>query len=89
MLDDQLAAAGEEIGQGFAAVGPLEEVVLLDLDPGQLAALAGDFVLGAQMRLLLLEQGAAGGDPFLAGDDLVRLHDDSSTRVVRDENEHG
>src|SRR5471030_1033220 len=35
MLDDQLPAPGEEFGQGHATLGRLEDILLLDLLPGQ------------------------------------------------------
>ena len=44
MVDDQLAAAGEEIGERFGAVRAFENVVLFDSYPGQFAALAAQFV---------------------------------------------
>ncbi len=39
MLDDQLAAAREEFRQRLSPFGPLERVVLVDLHPGEGAAL--------------------------------------------------
>ena len=45
MVDEQLGAAVEEIGERPRAVLGLEPVVLLDRDPGQLAALLLDLVV--------------------------------------------
>ncbi|MGA9006212.1 MAG: hypothetical protein WB495_04800, partial [Xanthobacteraceae bacterium] len=44
VIDDELALAAEQIGQGFLAVRPFEHVFLFDLFPGQFAALAAEFV---------------------------------------------
>lgn len=74
MLDQELAAAGEQVGQRLLAGGTVEHVALVDPDPGQLAALGGERVAGAQKFLLLGEQRLAGGGPFLAGNDLVGVH---------------
>jgi regulator of RNase E activity RraA len=52
MLDHQLAAALEEIGQRALAVGRVEDVLLVDAHPRQRAALLGELV--AQMRQLFL-----------------------------------
>src|SRR5260370_36223796 len=39
MLDDQLTASAEQIGEGFLPVGPVEDVSLLHLYPGPCAPL--------------------------------------------------
>ena len=44
MVDDQLAAAGEQIGERLRAVRAFEHVVLLDPFPRQFAALPAQFV---------------------------------------------
>jgi hypothetical protein len=41
VVDEQLGAAVEELGQGLLPVVRLEDVLLLDRDPGQLLAPAG------------------------------------------------
>jgi hypothetical protein len=75
VLDDELAAAGEQVGERLLAIGPVEHIALVNLDPGQLAALARQLVMCPKMRFLLGEQRAARCQPFVAGDGLVRLHD--------------
>jgi hypothetical protein len=75
MLDDELAAAGEQIRQGLPAIWAVELVGLVDLYPRQLARLAAHGVLGLEQRLLLVQERAAGGDPLVSGSDLVGLHD--------------
>src|SRR5437660_11749282 len=75
MLDDELAAAGEQISQRLLAVWTLEHIVLVDPYPRQLARLATHGVLGLEQLLLLGQQRATGGDPFVPGNDFVALHD--------------
>ena len=74
MLDQQLAAALEQIGQGLPAARPVEQIVLVDLDPGQRAPLGAQPVAGQREFLLLGKMGFARGEPLLALDDGVRLH---------------
>ena len=42
MLDEKLAAALKQIGERFRSVRRLEDISLLDLDPGQCSALFGN-----------------------------------------------
>jgi hypothetical protein len=49
MIDDQLTASVEEIGQRLLAVLAVEDILLVDLDPRQLAT------LGAQCVSLMRE----------------------------------
>jgi len=44
VVDDELAPPGEEIGQGRLAARPIEDVALLDPDPGQLAPLPAELL---------------------------------------------
>ena len=44
MIDHQLAAAVEELAERLLSLRRLEDVVLLDLDPGQGCALGGKLV---------------------------------------------
>lgn len=71
VIDDQLAAAIEEIGKRFPAGRRIENIVFLDLHPGQGHALRIDAI--AQMRCLLLagKQLTAGLQPYVSGNDLV------------------
>src|SRR5439155_19083128 len=55
MLDDQLAASLEQIGESFLTIRPVEDITLLDLDPGQCPPLGaqpvaqpGEFLFLAQ-----------------------------------------
>ena len=52
MLDDQLAAAVEEVGEGLLPVRAVEHILLFELDPGQFAPLRAQLV--AQPRELFL-----------------------------------
>jgi hypothetical protein len=72
VIDDELAASVEQVGERqAAAVGGFEDVVFLDLDPGQRAALFRQAVALARPGLLLGEQRAARLDPFLLRDDVM------------------
>src|SRR4029450_8800290 len=64
----------EHLGHGRGAVVAVEAVGLVDLDPGQLAALAGQLVAESGVFLLVLEQLCAGGLPLLAAGNLVGSH---------------
>jgi len=44
VVDEQLAATGEEIGERFFAVRTVEYVFLLNFFPGKFAALFAEFV---------------------------------------------
>src|SRR5262249_16602832 len=65
VVDEQLGAAVEELGEALSAVLGLEPVVLLDWDPGQLAPLPGQLVAAACELLLLLQQLVAFRLPLL------------------------
>jgi hypothetical protein len=74
VVDQQLGAAVEQLGQGLWALLGVEAVGLVELGLGQLAALAGQLVAESGVLLLALEQFSAGGLPLLAADDLVVSH---------------
>src|SRR5689334_5719921 len=74
VLHHELRPALEEISKAKLAVGPFEDIVLADLDPGQLAALFAELFAKARELLLAGHVRLAGLDPFLARYDLVRLH---------------
>jgi hypothetical protein len=74
VVDDQLGAAVEQIGESLRAVLGLEPVVLLDRDPGQLASLPGQLVAAAGELLLLLQQLVALRPPLLLRADPVLGH---------------
>src|SRR5262249_49253685 len=73
VVDDELAATTEKIGEGFLAGGRIEDVVLLDLEPRELAALPGDVVAQASQFLFFGEKFFARGHPFGGRDDFVVL----------------
>jgi hypothetical protein len=66
VADDQLAATLEQVEQARPPGRTLEDVVLVDLDHRQHAALGVERVAPAGQLLLLDEQRPAGGQPFLA-----------------------
>jgi hypothetical protein len=74
VLDDQLAAAAEQIGQPGRAVRPLEHVVLFDQDHRQPPPFRVERVALAGQRLFLVEQLAPGFDPLGARHDLGQTH---------------
>ena len=74
VVHDELAVVAEQVGERLLALGRVEHVGLLDLDPGQGAPLGADEVAHAGQRLLVLQMRLAGGEPFVAGYDLVDLH---------------
>jgi hypothetical protein len=76
MLHHKLAAAFEQVGQRLLAIGAVEQIILVDLDPGQRPALLAQAVARAGIFLLAGHVGLAGLDPFFTRDDLVRLHDE-------------
>src|SRR5260370_21671082 len=75
VVDHELAASVEQAGERHRTVGVLEDIVLLDPDPGQRAALFRQAVALAGIRLLLGEKGAAGLEPLFLRDDLVLGHE--------------
>src|SRR5579863_5243499 len=71
MLDEELAAAGEQLGERDPALGRIENVRLDHPDPRQRAPLGREAVAQARQLLFLLEQRQAGLEPLLARDDRV------------------
>jgi hypothetical protein len=65
MIDDQLALAAEQIGQGLLAVRRIEQIILLHLFPWQFAPFAGQRIAGAGERFFLGEVSLTRGDPFI------------------------
>jgi hypothetical protein len=66
VIDDQLAAAVEEVGESLLALRPVEVIGLVDLDPGQLAPLGAQAVAQAREFLLLAQELLACGKPLIA-----------------------
>jgi len=64
--DDELAAAVEEVEQTGLAVRALEDVVLVDLDHRQSAALRVERVASPGELLLLGQELLAGSQPFVS-----------------------
>ena len=69
MIDNQLAAPFEQIGQRLFSAGRVEDVVLVNFDPRQLATLPAQLI--AQMRefLFLHKKRFARVGPLVSGDD--------------------
>jgi hypothetical protein len=74
VVDDELRAAVEKLGQRPRPGLGVEAVLLVDRHPRQLAALARELVVAASELLLADEQLVACALPFLAGADFVRSH---------------
>ena len=65
MIDDQLAAAAEEIAERLLSRRRIEHVILLDLDPGEGAPFSAELVAGLGPRLLLGKMRLARRDPLV------------------------
>jgi hypothetical protein len=64
VIDEQLRASCEQIGEGGCALVGLETLFLVDPDPGQLLPPPRQFVATPRQRLLGLEQLQPGGKPL-------------------------
>ena len=84
VVHDQLRAALEQVEQRHAPVGPLEGVVLGDLDHRQLAPLRVEAVTLLGGLLLLEEQVASGGLPLVLRDDLRKGHAPTTVPALED-----
>lgn len=73
VVDDQLAAAAEQVGEAQFAVGTLEAVGFVDFYPGQGAAFGAEFVSFTGEGFFVGQVFAAGGEPFFTRDDLMVL----------------
>src|SRR5262249_36358285 len=80
MLDEELAAAVEQIGERHLSVRPIENVLLLHLDPREVAAFAGQAIAEPRELLLLGQKCGPPGEPFVSSHDSVRLHGSVSLR---------
>jgi hypothetical protein len=74
MLDDQLAASAEQIGEGFLPVRPIEDIGLLDLDPRQCPPLAAELVAQAGELLFLAQKLGTLCESLFLRYDRVLLH---------------
>src|SRR5581483_2056873 len=73
VINDQLAASCEEVGERCLALGAVENVVLFDLDPGQLAPLPAEFIPLPGKLLLFAEQLFSCCNPLFLGNNFVVL----------------
>ena len=78
MVDDELGAPVEELGQRLLALRPLEHVLLLDPLPGQLASLLAELVAQTCELLLLRQQRLARLDPIVMPDNFMLAQEPSS-----------
>ncbi len=69
VIDGELAAAAEQVAERALALGPFEDIGLLDLDPGQLPALRAQCVERVGDGALLGEKRLAGVKPLVARND--------------------
>ena len=74
VIDDQLRAPIEEIGERKSAIRPLELVRLFHALPGQFAALAAQRIARAGEGFFVGQVRPAGRDPIIMRDDFVRFH---------------
>src|SRR5919106_6620469 len=74
VIDEELGATVEKLGQGTGAVVGVEAVLLVDRDPRKLAALSRELVAHSGVLLLPLQELVASRLPFLAGADPVIRH---------------
>lgn len=71
VVDDQLVLALEEIVEGHRLVaGALEEILLVYLDHGQLAAFGGENIALVRVLFLFFEKSFAGSLPFFTTNNL-------------------
>ena len=71
MLDEKLAASVEKVSERHLPFWRVEDVILLDLHPGQGATLDGQFVAQSRELLFLAEQVLARNQPLFLRDDFV------------------
>jgi hypothetical protein len=74
VVDEQLGAAVEEVGERFRSALRLERVLLVDPNPRQLTPLLRELVAAARELLLFLQKRLALGLPLLQRRDPVRAH---------------
>ena len=81
VVDDQLAAPVEQLGECLLPARPVEDVILGDLLPRKLAPLAAQLVAEPRELLLSGQQGRARVEPRVVPDDLVILSQGTSSTV--------
>src|SRR5262245_15228288 len=83
VLDEELAPAVEQIGEADLALRRVEDVLLLDPDPRQLATQPVQLVALLREGLLARQELHALLDPLRPGNDSMRLHGHSSPLLAR------
>src|SRR5262245_18545115 len=73
MMDDALPEPIKEISEGFLALRRLEDILLLDLDPGQSTPFGAQAVSRPHVLLLLDQERLTQLEPFLVRYDLHSL----------------
>src|SRR4029450_1225414 len=74
VIDHQLTVTIEEIGERFPAALSIETVLLMDLNPWQLAAMPAQFVTQPCQFLLPCKQVLTGNQPLSFRHDFRRMH---------------
>jgi hypothetical protein len=74
MMDDELTASIEQVGERHLALGRVEDIVLLDLDPGQGAPLGAQAVARPHVLLLLDQKRLTRSEPLVLRHDSRDLH---------------
>jgi hypothetical protein len=69
VIDDELAAAGEEFGERDFSARRIEAIILVHAYPREVAAVGGELVVKVSEFLFLEEEFLAFREPLLARDD--------------------
>src|SRR5205807_10184011 len=77
VVDDQLRTVLEHVDEADRTVRTVEDVVLLDLNHGQVAPLGVERIPPPGQVLLLCEQLLTGGQPLVSRSDLRKAHSQS------------
>src|SRR5712692_3035727 len=84
MLDDQLVASAEQVGQRLLAAGPVEDVILFHLYPGQRPPLGAEPIAQAGELLFLAQEVGPRRQPLFLRYDRMLFHCvDSALRLGR------
>src|SRR5262245_58436279 len=66
VFDEQLAASIEQIGERYLPLRRIEDILFLNLHPGQFTALATQFVALSRELLFLNQESVSRLEPFLS-----------------------
>ena len=88
VVDEQLRAPSEQVGEGRGALVGVEDVLLVDADPRELLPLPGQLVAAPRQLLLGLEQLQPGREPLFPRSGLVTGHCLFSPFVTRADVSH-